>query len=461
MLMKNKYIKYFSFSSVAVIVVQVLQLAIISIVAKDLTDNDFGIFTLSVLIMNFGLLLAECGSGSFLICYGKFDRRTISTCLNINVIISLIIYFILSISIVLWSEFISYIYTTPVLILSISLLFLSCSQIPKSILEYDGNFKIIAICDMLSAFISFLIALIIYDYISPLYVMIFFSLSVSIIKTIMYFLYDKKSKYSFLIDKKIMHEVRMFSSGLVLNNILVFFSRNNDQMLIGKLIGLSQLGNYSLAMKFSLQPILRFTSILQRVIMPDLSKCRDSNELNLMFNKVFNLLIIVMIPMSILIYFISDSIVKIFLGEEWTSVSIIIKTACLLPFTYSIIQLTQNIILVNKNTILLFKIQILSTLMSVFFVFIACYYFNVNYVAIFMTLSMIMTFIFSLYYIRKLYFISIILDKVLIFKTIFFAFVLYIQYLFTGSFDNHYIVISLYMFTFILLSYFLLKERLR
>ncbi|MBL4254401.1 oligosaccharide flippase family protein, partial [Vibrio fluvialis] len=399
--MNNSFLKKFSYSTVSMILVQVLQLLVIVTTSRDMETDSFGDFTIAMLIMNLGLLLSECGSGSYLICSKKFDRETLSTCLTVNVLFSVVIYGGIFLFGYLLKDYFN-INILAVTLLSLSVIFLSCSQIPKSILEFRGDFELLAKCDIFSAVITFTVSIILHTfYIEGIYVLIAFSVVFSVTKTVLYFIFSNWYYYTLRLNVKIVKEIWGFSFPLVLNNLLVFFSRNNDQIIIGRLLGSSALGVYGMAMRLTIQPILRLTSILQRILLPDLSKADSLSEINEIFTKTSNNMVLILLPLSLVIYFGASDMVYVLLGGKWGQVIPIVQGTMFLPLIYALIQLAQTVLLSRSKTQMLFKIQIFSTVISVLFVFISSYLFGVNYVAPFLTFAMAMTFFIYLYYLKR------------------------------------------------------------
>ncbi len=393
------------------ILIQVIQLLVVLIISRDMETDRFGDFTVAMLIMNLGLLLSECGSGSYLICSKKFDRETLSTCLTVNVLFSLVIYGVILIFGYLLKNYIN-IDLLAVTLLSSSVIFLSCSQVPKSILEFRGDFELLAKCDIFASVITFIFSVILNSFsIDGIYVLIAFSVMFSFVKTVLYFICSNWFPYTLRLNSDVTREIWSFSFPLVLNNLLVFFSRNNDQIIIGRLLGAGALGAYGMAMRLTIQPILRLTSILQRILLPDLSKAGVRSEINDILTKTSNNIVLILLPLSLVIYFGATDMVYLLLGGNWEGIIPIVQGTMFLPLIYALIQLAQTVLLSRSKTKILFKIQLFSTAISVLFVFVSSFFFGINYVAPFLSFAMAITLLICIFYLEKSLRIKFRVDK--------------------------------------------------
>lgn len=101
-------------------------------------------------------------------------------------------------------------------------------------------------------------------------------------------------------------------------NLMIFFSRNLDNALIGKVWGAQQLGLYAKAYQILLLPIQQISSPVANVAMPALSRLADSPE---RFRKAYLNIIekLAMITMPGVVFMIatSDWLVVFLLGPQW------------------------------------------------------------------------------------------------------------------------------------------------
>ena len=69
-----------------------------------------------------------------------------------------------------------------------------------------------------------------------------------------------------------------FSLNLSCFQILNYFARNADKILIGRFLGSQDLGYYSLAYQIMLYPVGQISSVISRVLFPVLSQIQDDED---------------------------------------------------------------------------------------------------------------------------------------------------------------------------------------
>lgn len=109
-----------------------------------------------------------------------------------------------------------------------------------------------------------------------------------------------------------------FGSHLTGFNILNYFARNLDDVLIGRFWGAGQLGFYSKAYNLLLIPVTQINEPITSVAIPALSSLQDDdNAFKAYFLKTLTILVTVTLPISVLVIIFSKQIVLLMLGDQW------------------------------------------------------------------------------------------------------------------------------------------------
>jgi len=131
-----------------------------------------------------------------------------------------------------------------------------------------------------------------------------------------YWIAGKMPKFSF--HPKLAWELFHYGKYITGLGILVFLTIRLDDMLIGKVLGMKELGFYINAYFFANLPATHITSVLSQLVFPSYSHYnQDQEKLNRLFLKVFRVVSIVTIPASFGILALSDEIASVLLGEIW------------------------------------------------------------------------------------------------------------------------------------------------
>jgi O-antigen/teichoic acid export membrane protein len=101
-------------------------------------------------------------------------------------------------------------------------------------------------------------------------------------------------------------------------NVMTFFSRNLDNLLIGKFWGPYQLGVYSRAYQMLLMPMQQVNAPLAAVAIPALSRLVDSPErYRAAYLRILEKIVMVTMPLAALMIATSDWMVLLLLGPRW------------------------------------------------------------------------------------------------------------------------------------------------
>ena len=113
-----------------------------------------------------------------------------------------------------------------------------------------------------------------------------------------------------------------FGGNLTGCNVVNYFSRNLDNVLIGKFWGAGQLGLYSKAYGLLLLPMQQITGPITAVAIPSLSRLQnDPQQYRRYYLKAISLIAFVTMPGVMFMIIMSDEIIGLVLGQQWTGAS--------------------------------------------------------------------------------------------------------------------------------------------
>ena len=96
------------------------------------------------------------------------------------------------------------------------------------------------------------------------------------------------------------------------------FATRIDQILIGRLLGVTDLGYYSLAYNLAIQPIARAAIVLNRVTLPIFAKMQtEIPRLRRAFSQVLTLLAAVVVPGMVFLVFFAAPVIVTLYGRKW------------------------------------------------------------------------------------------------------------------------------------------------
>ena len=117
-----------------------------------------------------------------------------------------------------------------------------------------------------------------------------------------------------------------FSAGRILN----FISLQGDNFVVGRILGSEMLGMYSRAYQLMAIPAMFVGQLFERVLFPALAqKQEDLLTMQRAFRASLEVSTMVALPVSIILYSLSDEVVSVLFGSRWLSISPVLSILAL------------------------------------------------------------------------------------------------------------------------------------
>ncbi len=346
---------------------QFLQLIGLVFYARMLSPEDFGLFAILMIFVGFFQIFTDMGTKAALIHKKSSSEELYSSVFYFNIFVGIILTLVLF----LLSTSISIFFDTPkvnelIKLISINFLISSLVIVQQTIFEKELNFKIITISQTLAAIGGLTIGLCLAVYGMGVYSLIYQALATSSILAILIWWYSSWRPMFYFAWSDI-KSIWQYTANLSLFNFINYFTRNTDNLLIGKFLDATALGVYSLAYKIMLYP-LRISQILTRILFPAFSKIQDDNE---KFQQVYLRAIFVIalftFPLMSGLFVTADNLVQVLFGDKWKGLEVILMILAPVGMLRSITTTGGSIFMAKGTTDQLLKIGIISTVVTVLF----------------------------------------------------------------------------------------------
>jgi O-antigen/teichoic acid export membrane protein len=145
-----------------------------------------------------------------------------------------------------------------------------------------------------------------------------FSVIASSFCTLLLALNKSKIKLVFKLKMATLFEILKFSSNQFGFNFINYFARNSDNLLVGKFMGSTALGNYSKAYQLLMMPNTVLLAIITPVLQPVLSDYQDDVlYIRNTYYEIVKILALIGLPLSIFLCLTSKEIIFILFGNQW------------------------------------------------------------------------------------------------------------------------------------------------
>jgi len=360
--LKQKTIHGVMWSGISQAGKQISQFVITAILARLLSPKDFGLLGMATVFTGFAAIFGELGISSALIQKQDIDEAHLSSAfwLNIMVGVSLTTIFILM------APLIARFYNKPelrmiLMIMSVNFILSSFTIIQQTVLTKEMNFKALTIRDIVGIILSGVVGISFAYKGYGVWSLVYQLLSFTFINSILLW---KLSKWrpKFIFSKQSIVDIFHFSVNLTGFNIVNYFARNTDQLLIGKFLGAQALGFYSLAYRLMLYPLQNISAVIGKVMFPAFSKVQNNLEkVRNAYKKMVKAISLVTFPMMASLFIIVPEFVNAVFGPKWEPIIILVRIFCICGAVQSVGTTVGNILLSQGRADLQFKMQIFST----------------------------------------------------------------------------------------------------
>lgn len=153
-----------------------------------------------------------------------------------------------------------------------------------------------------------------------------------------------------------------YSSNLFGSQLLNYFARNADAMLVGRFLGTQALGWYSMAYKLMLFPLYNLAMVVARATFPRLSQLQASPELVAQgYFRSVRLISLLTFPLMSGLFVLREPFVETTLGASWMPVADILAWLCPVGLVQSITTTMGMIYMVTGRTKTMFRWGVFST----------------------------------------------------------------------------------------------------
>lgn len=295
-----------------------ISLIITAILSRILAPADFGIVTIATVIITFFGIFSDIGIAPAIIQYKELDKKDLSNLFSFTVWLSIV----LSLAFFLASGAISRYYDSPILvpicrILSLNLLFNTFNIVPNALLYRDKAFKFLAQRSIIVQTIVGAMAILAALNGAGIYALLVNPVVSAIIIFIITFR-RYPQHFAFTTGVESIKKIFSFSAYQFLFNLINYFSRSLDKLLVGKYLGMNLLGYYEKSYRLMMLPLQNITHVITPVMHPVFSDFQnDLHKLESSYLKVVRFLAFIGFPLSIFLFFSAKELMLLIFGMQW------------------------------------------------------------------------------------------------------------------------------------------------
>lgn len=299
-----------------------IQIGSMAVLARILMPEDFGMIAMVMAVTGFASLFKDLGLSMATIQKTDVTHEQISVLFWINVVIScLIALIVFGVSPIIATFYDDPRLTSISMALSLSFVFGGLTVQHQAILQRQMRFKVLAIIPVISIAVSVIAAIVAAVLGAGYWSLVIMRLACSLTDAVAVW-FACRWRPSLPHRGSNVRGMLRFGANLTGYNILNYFSRNLDNILIGRVWGSVSLGFYAKAYTLMKLPLSRINTPITAVAVPALSRLENEPEhYRGYYLKMISLIAFVTMPLITFLIVMSNDVILLILGSQWIPAS--------------------------------------------------------------------------------------------------------------------------------------------
>ena len=310
----------------------IAQFVAIPILSRLLSPAEYGLVAIAMPFALFAMMLADAGIGMSLVRTPASERVVWSTCFWLSTLIGGVLGVLMMVSAPLAAHLFHEPQLAPmVMVLSFVVIAQAVHLIPVAALQQAQRFRSIACVEVFATALGLITAVYMAYHGFGAWALIaqqiaFFAVRVGLMCALSPFRPLLRFEWS------LVREHVLFGRNVLGNGLINYFSRSFDNWVVGKALGATLLGFYSMAFQFARLPQLIIAGPLQYVMYSQLAKMKNHTPaIAQAFLLTTRLLAVIVIPLMAMAAVAHTPIFSFLLSEKWQEagyVFMILAPAC-------------------------------------------------------------------------------------------------------------------------------------
>ncbi|MDT2767630.1 lipopolysaccharide biosynthesis protein [Globicatella sulfidifaciens] len=381
----------------------IITLIINAVLSRLLTPNDYGVVAVMQVFITFFQLIVEAGLGPAIIQNKDLTDDDVAVIFNYSIVLaSFLAVFFGFFGIVIASLYGDPIYIKLSWIQSIAILFNGLSIVPVASLNKKKNFKQVNFNLVLASFMGGIVGILSALNGAGVYSLLLSSITIAVTQFVKSFI-DAKMTLTRSWSIAPIKSIYQYSINQFGFNFVNYFSRNADNLLVGKVLGSSQLGYYSKAYQLLMMPNSVLLGVITPILHPILSDYQDDVVMiRKYYLKLVRMLALVGFSLSVFLSIFGRNVILFIFGSQWGASVIPFQILSLTVWIQMTLSSTGAVFQARNKTKELFYTGVISTIILVTSINIGIAFGNLTTLAISLSIGFLINFIVSYYRVMKL-----------------------------------------------------------
>jgi PST family polysaccharide transporter len=309
-------------STISQVARQMLQLLNKIILANLLAPAAFGLLGMAIVVIGFLQIFKDIGTTSAIIQRKHVTSSLLSSIFWMNILLGIVITGVLIAIAPLIAVFFDEPAVTLVLrVLSLSFLFASLSVVQQALLMRQMAFKTLTHVEVASVFVATVVGIGLAIAGAGVWSLVAASLASAAVLTILLWM-SSSWRPQFSLNWQDIRSIASYSLNLSGFNVSNYFIRNADNLLVGRYLGATSLGFYSMAYSIMLYPLQNISYVLGRVLFSALARLQEEHaRYRRAYLRLCATIAAITFPLMLGLFVTADLLIGVLLGEKWLPVA--------------------------------------------------------------------------------------------------------------------------------------------
>ena len=343
---------------------QVAQFAGTIVTARLLLPSDFGITAVVFPVLAFGAIFSTLGLGSHIIHAERVTEKLLSTVFWVHTAISVLLTVAVAALSVPLARLFQIPELAPVLALASLIFVVNRGLVPTSLLERALRFKQIAVIETICAVLGIGATVVAAAAGAGAYSLVLGPLVMEGTRSVGTYAVVRWGPRAWP-DRTSLRELWTYSRGITGFNLLNFWSRNADNLVLARFVDLTQLGYYNRSYTLMRLPVLQMNTAMSRVLFPAITRLRDDRpRMGRAWLRALAAAGVVTAPVGIGIAVTAPALIEVLFGRRWLGMVEILQLLALAALPQTLTTTVAGLLRATGATDTLFRLGLVTSSMS-------------------------------------------------------------------------------------------------
>jgi lipopolysaccharide exporter len=364
MSLREKTISGAKWSAIATVIIISLGLVQMTVLARIVDNHEFGLLTISLVIIALADTLSDFGIANSIIQRKEISHLELTTLYWLNVGLGLVVFA----AVFLLSDVIASVLHAPKLsplikTLSFAFIVIPHGQQFRALMQKELEFSKIGSIETVSVMAGFSVTVGAAMFYPFAMTAIIGYLVNTVVRTSLFGFFGRKIYRPGLhFSLKSVSSNLKFGAWLTADSIINYVNTNLSTLVLARILGASIAGGYNLAYNVAVVPPMKLNPIITRVLFPAFAKIQDdTDKLRVNFYKLLSIVGIINFPALLGLLVVSNNFVPLIFGEKWQFITPILQLLCVVGLLRSIGNPIGSLLMAKARVDISFKFNVFKT----------------------------------------------------------------------------------------------------